>query len=138
MRGSCPPRRPTGPCPRRRRCAWPCAAGRIVSIPLQRLADGDYTVKWRILADDGHTEEGVFAFAVGAGRAPPQAALSAGGSPTTRDVLSRWLFFAGLLVAVGVAIFLPLAWRPALRAAGAARAGRRLPGIYLLGFLLPL
>jgi len=95
------------------------AQGRVLTIPLSKLRDGDYTVRWRVLSDDGHTVTGVFAFAVGAGRAPPSAALTAGGSNLTRQVISRWFFFAGLLVAVGVALFLPLAWRPALRAAGA-------------------
>src|SRR3954471_19020567 len=96
------------------------ARGRVITIPLRKLRDGDYTVRWRVLSDDGHTIEGVFAFAVGAGRAPPGTALTTGGTNLTRQVISRWLFFAGLLIAVGVALFLPLAWSPALRAAGAA------------------
>ena len=96
------------------------ARGRVLAVPLRRLHDGDYTVRWRVLSDDGHTVEGVFAFAVGAGRAPPNTALTTGGTHLTREVISRWLFFAGLLVAVGVALFLLLAWSPALRAAGAA------------------
>ncbi|HEX6489782.1 MAG TPA: copper resistance protein CopC [Gaiellaceae bacterium] len=116
----------------------PKASGQNVTIPLRRLADGDYTVRWRILSDDGHTSEGVFAFAVGAGRAPPVAALSAGGQgPTATNVLSRWLFFAGLLAAAGVALFLPLAWRPALRAAGIGGAAEgALWGLAFAGFLL--
>ena len=91
----------------------------MVTIPLRKLRDGDYTVRWSVLSDDGHTVDGVFAFAVGAGRAPPSAALSAGGTNLTREVISRWFFFTGLLIAVGVALFIPLAWRPAFRAAGA-------------------
>ncbi|TML06768.1 MAG: hypothetical protein E6G38_09760, partial [Actinobacteria bacterium] len=114
----------------------PRASGRIVTIPLHKLRDGDYTVRWSVLSDDGHTVDGVFAFAVGAGRAPPTAALKAGGTNLTRGVISRWFFFAGLLVAVGVALFLPLAWRPALRSAGADQAEGALWALAFAGFLL--
>src|SRR5512132_1378600 len=114
----------------------PSASGRVVTIPLRKLRDGDYTVRWSVLSDDGHTIDGVFAFAVGAGRAPPTAALSAGGTNLTRNVISRWFFFAGLLVAVGVALFVPLAWRPALRAAGAEPDERVLWPLAFAGFFL--
>ena len=90
----------------------PRSVGDDVVIPLRRLADGDYSVRWRVLSDDGHTIQGVFAFAVGAGRSPPRSALTAGGgSPSATVVGSRFLFFAGLLVAVGTAIFYVAAWR---------------------------
>jgi copper transport protein len=82
------------------------AEGRVLVIPLRSgLADGDYTVLWRVLSDDGHTLAGVVAFGVGAGRAPPQAALSADNGPIAQDVVSRLLFFAGLLTAAGAAFF---------------------------------
>ena len=114
----------------------PRAHGRVLTIPLRKLRDGDYTVRWSVLSDDGHTIDGVLAFAVGAGRAPPSAALSAGGTGLTRDVISRWFFFAGLLVAVGVALFVPLAWWPALRAAGADADERALWPLAFIGFLM--
>ena len=114
----------------------PRARGRVLTIPLQKLRDGDYTVRWSVLSDDGHTVDGVLAFAVGYGRAPPSAALSAGGTGLTRDVISRWLFFAGLLVAVGVALFVPLAWWPALRSAGADEDERALWPLAFVGFLM--
>jgi copper transport protein len=114
----------------------PSASGRVVTIHLRKLHDGDYTVRWSVLSDDGHTVDGVFAFAVGAGRAPPSAALSAGSTNLTRNVISRWFFFAGLLVAVGVALFVPLAWRPALRAAGADQDERALWPLAFAGFFL--
>lgn len=112
------------------------AHGRVLTIPLRKLRNGDYTVRWSVLSDDGHTVDGVFAFAVGAGRAPPSAALSAGGTGLTRNVISRWFFFAGLLVAVGVALFVPLAWWPALRAAGADADERALWPLAFVGFLM--
>jgi len=80
--------------------------GRTLVVPLQsNLADGDYTVLWRVVSDDGHTLAGVTAFGIGAGRAPPAAALSVGNGPGTKDVVARWLLFAGLLTAVGAAFF---------------------------------
>ena len=51
--------------------------GRVLVVPLQAgLREGDYTVLWRVLSDDGHTLAGVTAFGVGTGRAPPTPALS--------------------------------------------------------------
>ena len=79
--------------------------GRTLVVPLQRIGEGDYTVLWRIVSDDGHTEAGVIAFAVGTGRPPPVPSLTASSGPTALDVVSRWLFFAGLFVASGSALF---------------------------------
>jgi len=80
--------------------------GKTLVIPLRRgLKDGDYTVLWRVVSDDGHTIAGVTVFGVGAGRGPPTAALAVGNGPSTKDVVSRWLLFAGLLTAVGSAFF---------------------------------
>jgi len=80
--------------------------GRTLVVPLRRgLPDGDYTVLWRAVSDDGHTIAGVTVFGIGAGRPPPTAALSVRNGPGATDVVSRWLFFAGLLTAVGAAFF---------------------------------
>jgi copper transport protein len=80
--------------------------GRTLVVPLRGgLGEGDYTVLWKIVSDDGHREAGVITFAVGAGRAPPVAALSASSGSSVKDVISRWLFLAGLLVAVGGSLF---------------------------------
>jgi copper transport protein len=84
----------------------PRADGRVLVLPLRAgLPDGDYTVLWRAVSDDGHTLSGVIAFGVGAGRAPPAPALSAENRPSVQDVVSRLLFFAGLLTAAGAAFF---------------------------------
>ncbi|HET7568233.1 MAG TPA: copper resistance protein CopC [Gaiellaceae bacterium] len=79
---------------------------RTLVLPLRAgLPDGDYSVRWAIVSDDGHLESGVIAFAVGAGRAPPQAALAAEATgPDAGSVLERWLFLAGVLVAAGLAV----------------------------------
>jgi copper transport protein len=80
--------------------------GRMLLVPLRSgLPHGDYTVLWRVVSDDGHTVAGVIAFAVGAGRSPPTAALTVGNGPTVKDVIARWLLFTGLLTAVGAAVF---------------------------------
>jgi copper transport protein len=80
--------------------------GRMLVIPLQaNLRDGDYTVLWRVISDDGHEIAGVISFAVGAGRAPPTPSLAAENGPSATDVLSRWLFLGGILVAGGGALF---------------------------------
>ena len=79
--------------------------GKTLVVPLRAVGDGDYTVLWRVLSDDGHTEAGVISFAVGAGREAPTPALTASSGPTTKDVVSRWLLFAGILVASGGGLF---------------------------------
>src|SRR4029077_13757574 len=56
----------------------PHAAGRELLIPLQSgLKDGAYSVRWSIVSDDGHREQGVLAFAVGSGVASPHSVLGA-------------------------------------------------------------
>ncbi|HEX9141110.1 MAG TPA: copper resistance CopC family protein, partial [Gaiellaceae bacterium] len=66
----------------------PRVAGHRLVVPLQPgLPDGDYTVLWRVLSDDGHTLAGVMAFGVGSGRAPPVPSLTADNGPSVQDVL---------------------------------------------------
>jgi copper transport protein len=115
----------------------PRSAGDDVVIPLRRLANGAYSVRWRVLSDDGHTVQGVSAFAVGVGSPSPTSALSAGGNPSTATLVSRFLFFAGLLVAGGTAIFFLLAWRRACTAAGLTdRADSPLWALMFAGFFV--
>ena len=84
----------------------PRTVGKTLVVPLRRgIGDGDYTVLWRIISNDGHTEAGVISFAVGSGQAPPTASLTATNGPSAGNVFFRWLFFAGLLVASGGAVF---------------------------------
>ena len=79
--------------------------GRTLVVPLRRLTDGDYTVLWRVVSDDGHLLSGVIAFGVGAGRAPPAPSLDAEGGASVTDVIARFLFLGGILVAGGGALF---------------------------------
>ena len=122
---------------KRRVAGKPQSSGRTVVIPLRKLGDGDYTVRWRVLSNDGHTVQGVFAFGVGSGRAAPKPVLAAGGGLGAATLISRWLFFAGVLVAAGVALFMPLVWGPARRAAGVEQDGAGpLWGLVFTGCLL--
>jgi copper transport protein len=74
-------------------------------IPLRpRLSSGDYSVRWSIVSDDGHEEEGVIAFAVGSA-GPPVAALTTRGYVTWQRVLMRALFLLGVLGAAGAVFF---------------------------------
>jgi copper transport protein len=86
--------------------------GKTLVLPLRSLREGDYSVRWSVVSDDGHQEEGVLAFAVGTGRAPPVATLTARGIVTWERVLARTLFFLGVLAAFGAAVFSVWVLRP--------------------------
>lgn len=90
----------------------PRVAGRMLVLPLRKVGDGDYTVRWSIVSDDGHEEEGVLAFAVGVGREPALVTLGTRTIVTWQRVLSRTLFFLGILAAAGAAAFALLVLRP--------------------------
>ena len=82
------------------------ARGRVLTLPLRpNLRRGAYSVRWSIVSDDGHHEEGVLAFAVGAGSAPPQSVLGASVPLTWSDILFRTLYYLGILAGGGAVIF---------------------------------
>ncbi len=90
----------------------------LLVLPLSpHLPNGDYSVSWRVFSDDGHLESGVLAFRVGAAAAgvgAPQPVLAAASTrPGVADVLARWLFIGGILVAGGTALFFLLVSRVA-------------------------
>lgn len=88
------------------------ARGRTLTLALAPLRRGDYSVRWSAVSDDGHVVQGILAFGVGKGVAPPVAELRPTVSVGVATIVSRWLFFAGLLVASGLALFSWLVWRP--------------------------
>jgi len=91
-------------------------AGRTVTLPLERrLPRGDYTARWSVVSEDGHREQGVLAFAVGLGSPPPQAVLTAAPALRSFDLVVRTLYYLGVLVGAGTAVFGLLA-RPLLGA----------------------
>ncbi len=68
---------------------------------MSRLVDGHgYTVRWRVIGDDGHSPAGVFTFGVGVAAPPPTEAVGASGT-TWRDDLARWALFGMLALLIG-------------------------------------
>lgn len=81
------------------------APGNRLVIPLQRnLPSGDYSVRWSIVSQDGHEEEGIVAFGVGTAGAPVSI-LTTRGTTTWELVLMRALYLLGVLGAAGAAFF---------------------------------
>lgn len=94
----------------------PQANGRQLVLPLRvGLADGDYSVRWSVISNDGHIVQGVLAFAVGRGRAAPQSSLRPVARSRTIDTIERWLFLFGVLAAGGAAVFRFAAFGPGAR-----------------------
>ena len=84
----------------------PAAHGPTLVLPVQpNLPHGDYSVRWSIVSEDGHHEEGVIAFAIGAGSARPQSVLGAAVPLTWSDILLRTLYYLGLLAGGGATVF---------------------------------
>jgi copper transport protein len=80
------------------------------AVGLGDLADGTYTVSWRVVSkDDGHVTAGSFAFGVGvpAPTATPQAQAAPQGAtqtPSAAATAARLALYAGLTMLVGVAV----------------------------------
>ena len=109
----------------------PSARGGVLTIPLRSgLGEGDYSVRWSIVSDDGHHEQGVISFAVGTGRAPPSSLLTTTVGFGPLAAVLRGLFLLGLLVAAGVCLF-------ALRVRWVVRdISRRLPPLLFFALLV--
>lgn len=78
--------------------------GTRLVIPLHTALDsGSYSVRWSIVSDDGHEEEGVVVF--GIGTSPTAAVLTTRGYVTWQRVIMRALLLLGVLGAAGAAFF---------------------------------
>lgn len=77
--------------------------GRVVRIPLLASVEGVAVVSWHVVsAVDGHESAGEFAFAVGeTGQLP---AATGTDSPGAAETAWRWVFLAGLSLAVGALV----------------------------------
>lgn len=96
----------------------PRTVGKELIVPLKRgLGNGVYSVRWQVVSADGHETGGVIAFAVGSGN-PIAALSSSAGGPGALVVITRWLWFLGLLAAAGIAVFHVVIWRTALPEGG--------------------
>jgi copper transport protein len=105
-------------------------SGRVLLLPLRpQLAKGAYSVRWSIVSDDGHREEGLVAFAVGRGAASPSSVLRASAGLGSIDFGLRALYYLGLLGGAGAAAF-------ALATRGLASERLRRPLAHLLFFSL--
>jgi copper transport protein len=73
---------------------------RVVTVPVQRLARGGYTVRWRAVSADSHVVAGIFTFGV-RHRAPPATEAFGSSGPTTEEHVVRWLYFLALALVAG-------------------------------------
>jgi methionine-rich copper-binding protein CopC/putative copper export protein len=79
-------------------------SGDRLVIPLRPALDsGSYSVRWSVVSDDGHEEEGVIVFGIGTGAKP--AVLTTRGYVTWQRVIMRTLLLLGVLGAAGAAFF---------------------------------
>ena len=109
----------------------PNADPRVVTVPVQKLERGGYTVRWRVTSADSHTVSGVFTFGV-RHRAPPATAAFGAAGPGTAEHVVRWLYFLALaLVAGGLGFRLLIARGPLPPAA--ERRFYRLAGLGAVG-----
>ena len=90
-----------------------------VEVPLEsELAQGTYTVAWRIVSADGHPIGEAFVFHVGAPGQNPRGIVddilagegTAGTLESRLAAAGRWLLLVSLLVLAGAAAFLVLVW----------------------------
>ncbi len=93
------------------------------------LADGTYTVAWRVVSADGHPVQEAFVFHVREPGPNPRGigdrilsgqGAATGFSPVAYGV-ARWLTFASLLLLVGSGVFVAYVWEPTLRGAAAGQ-----------------
>ena len=95
------------------------AQARVVEIPLRPgLADGTYTVRYKVVSSDSHVIGGVLVFGVGPGELgqPFLGGTNDGPSETGPwGVSSRFLEMVGLGGLVGLLAFRWLVWGPAVR-----------------------
>ena len=77
------------------------SGGHVVVAPVSGIVNGHgYTVRWRVIGEDGHSPAGVFTFGVGVAAPAPTDAVGASGT-TWRDDLARWGVFGALALLIG-------------------------------------
>jgi copper transport protein len=74
---------------------------KTVVVPVSGITSGQgYTVRWRVIGNDGHSPAGVFTFGVGVAAPPPTEAVGSSGT-TWRDDAARWAYFGALALLIG-------------------------------------
>ena len=88
-------------------------------VPLRpKLPEGWYLIYWRAISVDGHPVNGAFTYAVGPnpGPAPQFRVPSISATATTPGLLiTRWLMFVFVMVAIGLVVLRLLVARPLVR-----------------------
>ncbi len=85
--------------------------GRRLTYRLPSLADGLYTVDWRVISTlDGHLTRGAFSFGIGNVSVPTTAQVAAAAAPTRIEVAARWVGLIGLFVLIGGSV--AFSWLP--------------------------
>ncbi len=94
--------------------------GRAVRTAIDgELAEGSYSVAWRVTSADAHVIQGSFVFSVGR-PGPTYTGTLIDDAPRSANLVAgigRAFQFAGLLVAIGIAAFLLAVWLPLARSA---------------------
>ncbi|QOV47643.1 copper resistance protein CopC/CopD [Streptomyces chromofuscus] len=83
-----------------------------VGLPAD-LADGTYTVAWRVVSADSHPVSGAFVFSVGEPSATTAAVTGPAEDPATASLynVARYAAYGGLALVIGVAVFMSAALR---------------------------
>jgi copper transport protein len=101
---------------------------RRVIVPLRGpLNDDSFTVRFRVVSDDSHLEEGAFAFAVGRARLRDPLPVSAVGISDTGAVAVavRWVELIAFGLLLGLIVFRALVWDAVASAAYRSNADER-------------
>src|SRR5438067_753089 len=115
--------------------AVPGKADELV-VDVGSLPNGVYTVNWRTVSRvDGHVTAGAFAFGVGVSPAGHKVVQPTTPSPSPLTVISRWLFYTGLFLLLGVAFAVLFVSKDLARARPLAHIGWFLALIGLLGLV---
>lgn len=114
--------------------------GRILTLPVDALPAGVYTVRWRVLsAIDGHTTSGFLLFGIGEGNPVGGAAGAGLSGPPPAQVFVRWVNYTAAILLAGTVFFQFLILRPAQAwpdAAGVLRSTSVASALVLLAGLI--
>ena len=94
-------------------------------VPLRpHLPEGWYLIYWRAISVDGHPVQGAFTYAVGPNPGPaPQFKIPniAAGATSAQLLITRWVMFLSVMIAIGLFAFRIAIARPLIRRVPAAR-----------------
>ncbi len=94
-------------------------------VPLRpHLPEGWYLIYWRAISVDGHPVQGAFTYAVGPNPGPaPQFKIPniAAGATSPQLLITRWVMFLSVMIAIGLFAFRIVIARPLVRRVPGAR-----------------